>query len=265
MMQSETIALSGDRKQVVYRAGQGPPLVWLHSLYGVEADTAIIEALAGRFAVYAPLAPGFADLQELDSIRDIHDLALHYDDTLEALELASPIVAGHSFGAMIGAELAAHVPYRVSRLVLASPLGLWNDAQPVADLFAIPAAQMPTLLYADSAHAPGTAAKPDVESIVALAQGMTTVARFLWPIPDRGLSRRLHRVRAPTIVIHGALDRFVPPEYADEFAARIPDASRQLIPGAGHMIFVEAFDASIAAMEPALQLQLQSSKVEAHA
>jgi pimeloyl-ACP methyl ester carboxylesterase len=264
-MYSETIALSSNRKQVVYHAGQGPPLVWLHSLYGVEADAAIVEALARRFSVYAPLAPGFADLQELDNIRDIHDLALHYDDLLETLGLASPMVAGHSFGAMIGAELAAHVPYRVSRLVLASPLGLWNDAYPVADLFGIPAAQMPTLLYADSAHAPGSAAKPDVEAIVALAQGMTTVARFLWPIPDRGLWRRLHRVRSPTLVIHGAEDRFVPPAYVDDFMARLPDASGHLITGAGHMIFVEAFDASLAAMEPSLALQLQLSKVEAPA
>jgi len=184
----------------------------------------------------------FADLAELDSIRDIHDLALHYDDMLQALGLQSAIVAGHSLGAMIAAELAAHVPARVSRLVLASPLGLWNDAYPVEDIFCVPAAEMPTLLYADLAHAPNASGKPDVEQIVALARGMATVARFLWPIPDRGLSRRLHRISAPTLVIHGAQDRFVPVEYADEFVARIPDARREIIPGTGHMLFSEAFE-----------------------
>jgi pimeloyl-ACP methyl ester carboxylesterase len=247
-MQSQVLDLFSNHHQVVFRAGEGPPLVWLHSLYGVEADAAIIQALAQQYSVYAPLTPGFADLAELDSIRDIHDLALHYDDILQALNLASPIVAGHSFGAMLAAELAAHVPDHVSRLVLASPLGLWNDAFPVADIFSVPAQQMPTLLYADMAHAPGTAGTPDVEAIVALAQGMTTVARFLWPIPDRGISRRLHRITAPTLIIHGAQDRFVPAHYADEFVAMISHASKEIVPDAGHMVFAEAFDASLDAV-----------------
>src|ERR1700738_2789650 len=119
------------RQQVVYQAGTGPPLVWLHGLYGVEADGALLEALAEHYSVYAPLAPGFADLDELDDIRNIHDLALHYDDVMEALELPAAIGAGHSLGAMLAAELAAHFPSRVSRLVLLSPLGLWNDRYPV--------------------------------------------------------------------------------------------------------------------------------------
>src|SRR5438874_12509982 len=149
MLSSETVDLGGGRKQLVYRAGDGPPLVWLHSLYGVEADAPLIEALAQSHTVLAPLAPGFADLDELDDLRDIHDLALHYDDIMHALELPEAVVAGHSFGAMLAAELAAHVPSRVARLVLLSPLGLWNDRYPVADLFGIPAAEAPTLLYAD--------------------------------------------------------------------------------------------------------------------
>jgi pimeloyl-ACP methyl ester carboxylesterase len=255
------LQLWSNPNQVVYLEGSGPPLVWLHSLYGVEADARIVEALARDHSVYAPLAPGFADLAELDPIRDIHDLALHYDDLLEALRLDSAILAGHSLGAMVAAEIASHAPKRVSRLVLASPLGLWNDSYPVEDIFSVPAAEMPTLLYADMAHAPvtGGSGKPDVETIVALARGMATVARFLWPIPDRGLSRRLHRIQAPTLVIHGALDRFVPVEYADEFVSRLPDASREIIPGAGHMVFSEAFEAAVGAMNQFL------SRVEAHA
>jgi pimeloyl-ACP methyl ester carboxylesterase len=231
---------------VVYRAGTGPPLVWLHSLYGVEADGPLIEALAEQYSVYAPLAPGFADLDELDDIRDIHDLALHYDDVMDALELPEAVVAGHSFGAMLAAELAAHFPSRVSRLVLLSPLGLWNDHYPVADLWGVPAAEMSKLLYADPSRAPGTGdGKPDVEKVIALTRGMTTVARFLWPIPDRGLARRLRRVRAPTLIVHGDQDRFVPVQYVDDFVRLIPNATSEVIPGAGHMLLAEALDTVI--------------------
>jgi pimeloyl-ACP methyl ester carboxylesterase len=245
-MDLETITLDSGRRQLVYRAGVGPPLVWFHSLYGVEFDTLVVQALARRYSVYAPLTPGFADLEELANIHDVHDLALHYDDVFDALNLEQAIGAGHSFGAMVAAELAAHAPHRVSDLVLCSPLGLWNDAHPVADLFGVPAAEMPTLLYADPSRAPGAGVKPDVEAIIALARGMSTVARFLWPIPDRGLARRLYRVRAPTLIVHGERDHWVPAQYADDFAALLPNATCRLISGAGHMLFVDAFDQAIA-------------------
>jgi pimeloyl-ACP methyl ester carboxylesterase len=139
---------------------------------------------------------------------------------------------------------------------------LWNDRYPVADLFGIPQPEAPRLLYADPSRAPGSGVKPDLESLIALTRGMTTVARFLWPIPDRGLSRRLYRVRAPTLVIHGGQDRFVPVLYADDFVAQLPNASRQIIPGAGHMVTVEALDQTLAAMRSFID---ETIKVEAHA
>jgi pimeloyl-ACP methyl ester carboxylesterase len=252
MLTEKTVSLSGGRHQVVYQAGSGPALLFLHGLYGVTADAPLIEALARQHTVTAPLAPGFADLAELDDLHDIHDLALHYDDVLDALELEQAPVVGYSFGAMIAAELAAHVPGRLSRLVLISPIGLWNDAYPVADLWSVPPAELPKLLYADPSRAPGVGPTPDVEAVLALARGMTSVARFLWPIPDRGLSRRLRRVRAPTLVIHGEQDRFVPVQYAHDFVGLLPNAAVHIIPAAGHMLPVEALDPVVLAIESAL-------------
>jgi pimeloyl-ACP methyl ester carboxylesterase len=256
MLTEKTLSLSGGRRQVVYQAGDGPVLVWLHGLYGVTTDAPLLEALASHHTVLAPLAPGFADLAELDELHDIHDLALHYDDILDALNLDHAIVAGHSFGAMIAAELAAHVPARVSRLVLASAIGLWNDAYPVADLWGVPPAELPQLLYADPSKAAGLGPNPSVDAVVALARGMTSVARFLWPIPDRGLARRLRRVRAHTLVIHGELDRFVPVQYAHDFVALLPNAEAHIIPGAGHMLPVEALDPLLRAIETVTRMEV---------
>jgi pimeloyl-ACP methyl ester carboxylesterase len=249
MLTEKTLHLSGGRQQLVYQAGDGPALVFLHGLYGVKADAPLIEELGRHHTVYAPLAPGFADLAELDDLHDIHDLALHYDDVLDALDLDQVVLVGHSFGAMIAAEIACHVPRRISRLVLISPLGLWNDAYPVADPWSVPPAELPRLLYADLSKAPGTGPNPEVEAVLAVTRGMTSVARFLWPIPDRGLSRRLRRVRAPTLVIHGEQDRFVPVQYAHDFAALVPNASAHVIPGAGHMLPMEALEAVLQVIE----------------
>src|SRR5262245_54208481 len=219
MPRRDSVELAGDRHQAVYRFGDGPPLVWLHGLNGIDDSDPVVAELAAHFEVIAPLAPGFEDLEQIGDIRDIHDLALHYDDLLDALGIDSAPMVGHSFGAMIAAEIAAHFPKRVTQLVLLAPLGLWNDAYPVADLFAVPAPEMPRLLYADEQLARSAVtpdARGDVEKLISLVRGMTTVARFLWPIPDRGLSRRLYRVRAPTLIVHGTRDSFVPAAYADD-------------------------------------------------
>ena len=246
-----TVAVGDGASQLVWEGGQGPALLWLHGIGGIDPARPLLERLTGRHTVLAPLSPGFSDLAELAEIDDVHDLAMYYDDLLDALALDRVVVAGHSFGAMVAAELAAHYPKRVTQLVLISPFGLWNDSYPVADLFALTPAEMPELLYANSsamATAPRNRGEPDVEALVAVTQSMTTVAKFMWPIPDRGLARRLRRISAPTLVMFGQADAFVPPRYADDFVSAIPNSSSKLIAGAGHMVPVEDPDAALAAI-----------------
>jgi pimeloyl-ACP methyl ester carboxylesterase len=71
------------------------------------------------------------------------------------------------------------------------------------------------------------------------AQSMAAAARYLWPIPDRGLSKRLHRVAAPTLIIWGQNDRVVPPAYGAEWQRRIPGSRLVIRQDAGHLPHVE--------------------------
>jgi len=244
MFENDTLRLPSGREVQIYRAGQGPTIVWLHGPHGVRRTDPVLAELAKRHTVIAPLAPGFNNVDELDDIRDVHDLALHYDDIFEALGLDRIALVGHSFGAMIAAELAAHVPKRVERLVLISPFGLWRDDKPVADLFARPYATIDRILW-KTGEAPDVMTDPvnfpndPVEKAVTIVQAMTSVAKFVWPIPDKGLRRRLHRVSAKTLIVFGADDAFVPAIYADEFAAAIPGARKAVIPDAAHMVVYE--------------------------
>ena len=254
-MKVETIMLAGDRSVRVYRSGKnagthagtntGAPLVWLHGLPGIRASDPVIAALGQNREVIAPLAPGFADADELDDIRDERDLALHYDDLFEALDLDGIDLVGHSFGAMVAAEVAAHVPKRVRSLTLISPLGMWRDDDPAPDMFARPAAAMDQILWKDGAASaammdPADEPADPVEKAVAAAQALTAVAKFLWPLPDRGLRRRLHRITAKTLVIRGADDVLVPASYAEDLVAGISGAMRMTVPGAAHMVAYEA-------------------------
>jgi pimeloyl-ACP methyl ester carboxylesterase len=254
-LRSTSIVVPGwNLEPTVLRGGSGAPLVWLHGIEEPSLEDPVLNALAEHFEVVAPIHPGFHDVDDVRDLRDVHDLALYHDDLLDALGLDGVAVAGVSFGGMVAAELAAHVPGRVSRLVLATPMGLWMDDQPAADPFTAftsgglkdllwgdetsPAAQLAIDAFA-AAHAGSDAsqardADTTLTMMVGMVQGLTTVGKYIWPLPDKGLRRRLHRISAPTLVVWGKSDRLIPATYGDEFTDGIADA-RLAVLDAGHM------------------------------
>ena len=52
-------------------------------------------------------------------------------------------------------------------------------------------------------------------------------------------SAEVGRINSPTLVIHGAEDRYVPPSNARALAEAIPNARLRILEGAGHLVFIE--------------------------
>ncbi|WP_293680490.1 alpha/beta fold hydrolase [uncultured Phenylobacterium sp.] len=230
-----------------YVGGAGPDLVFLHGAGGVTGDDPLLAELAKSHRVYAPLIPGYGDSEEAPEIRDMLDFTLHTWDVAIALGLRDPVLVGHSMGGMIAAEMAAVQPRDVSRLALIAPAGLWDDAHPIADLFATMPYEMPALLFHDvEAGAAMLTAGRNVTDpnflqtyLVANARQLGMAGRILFPIPERGLSTRLHRIRARTVIVWGDSDRLIPPVYAHAFKKAILGAELVSIPEAGHMVTLE--------------------------
>ena len=230
-----------------FEGGSGEPLVFLHGGGGVTADSPFLAALAEKYHVYAPLIPGYGDSQECEEIRDMLDFTLHTWDVVEALGLKNPILAGHSMGGMIAAEMAAIAPNDVSRLALICPAGLWLDDHPVPDIFSTLPFEMPALLFHDveAGRARMTAglALDDPKFLQAYlvtnARQLGMAGRLLFPIPERGLAQRLYRVKAKTVLVWGDSDRLISPVYAHEFKRLIKGSQLVSIPEAGHMVIVE--------------------------
>lgn len=225
--------------------GNGPPLVYLHGAFGYRDWHPFLDKLAENFTVYAPLHPGFGENSTVDDIDDILDLTLYHYDLLDALNLDAPAVVGHFLGAMTAAEMAALRPGSVGKLVLAAPAGVWLDETPGADYYATPMDEMRAILFADPQSPAAKALLPepadDLErgtQIIERVRSLATVGKFLWPIPDKGIKKRLSRITAPTLIIAGDQDKIVPLAHAQEFADRITGATTHILP-AGHMLMLE--------------------------
>ncbi len=182
----------------------------------------------------------------MERLDDHVDLILAYDELLAALGLRSAHLVGHFFGAMVAAELAAVFPARARTLVLASPLGLWRDDAPSADVLILPADELAMVLWkdpaSDAARAWATLPATEAENVEAQIESIArraAMGKFVWPIPDRGLTKRLHRIAAPTLIVWGDEDRANPVVYAEEWQRRIKGSALQLLPG-GHMLIHES-------------------------
>jgi pimeloyl-ACP methyl ester carboxylesterase len=224
-------------------AGDGPPLVYLHAAGGMVWDP-FLERLSTDYTIYAPLVPGTVPgkKEAIREVADLWDLVLVYDETIRALDLDRPPVIGQSFGGMLAGELAAHFPMLFSRLVLLDPIGLWLDDHPVANWVAAAPEQIPGLLFhdpdGDVARAMFTPPDdPDaaVAAIVGLTWAIGCTSKFVWPIPDKGLAKRIHRIVAPALVIWGKQDALVPVAYAAEFGRLIANSRVEILDECGHI------------------------------
>jgi len=253
--QSRILNLGDGRPTVeVLEAGEGQPLLYLHGAGGIQAWEGVLPLLSAKYHVYAPLLPGFGQSTGLECLEDQFDLFMHGFDVIEALGLERPYVVGESMGGWMAAEMAALRPKEIGRLALAAPVGLWRDEAPVADMFGCmihelvpylfhnpecPAAQrmmMATMLFSDK----DDRTQMQIEMIIAMSRGFRTVAKFLFPIPENGLERRLWRIKAPTLVVWGAQDKFISPIYAEIFREKIANAEVVKIPETGHVISLES-------------------------
>lgn len=221
------------------RAGRGAPLLYLHGMLGLVSFDAAFAKLAEAFDVIAPYAPGWGPSKDDLTLIDEGplDLTLHHCDVLDALGIERAHVAGTSIGAWMAAELAAIVPVRVDRLALVNPVGLWLDDLQGEDPFAVHPGMPSEVLFS----APGLRTKyildgrDKVDAHVQELLDLRASAKFLWPIPDTGIRKRLGRIKAPTLIVTSELDRVVPGGYGPAWQKAIAHAELTTLAGTGHL------------------------------
>lgn len=238
-----------------------PTAMALHGAGGWLGDEPVLAGLAAAgLRVVAPVWPAWSEHTDEDRLSDMLDFALHGWDVATEMGLLGSGAAGdggngaagggglhlvgHSMGGMIAAEMAALAPQSVGRVALMCPAGMWLGDHPIPDIFAMLPYQLAEVLFADpnvgEEVLTGGADFSDNETLtrfmVARARQQGMAGKILFPIPNRRFSERAYRVTNPTLLVWGRQDRLIPPAYADAWHAALPDASIELVDGAGHML-----------------------------
>jgi pimeloyl-ACP methyl ester carboxylesterase len=251
---SRRIRLWQDRIETeVEISGNGPPLVYLHGPWGLPPDRAFVARLAEACTVYAPRHPGTTpgDENAVHALSGWLDLIVYYGELFDRLGLAAPFaLVGHSFGGLVAAELAAAAPASVSKLALIDPIGLWRDDKPVKNWMVLRDTERRSSLFADPDGAAAKAffatpedAKERAAVLAPFVWAQACTGKFVWPVPDRGLKNRIHRIVVPTLLVWGDNDRIIAPAYAEEFAKGIRGARVKQIAKAGHLPHLEQAEA----------------------
>ena len=238
----------GGQTAHVWQGGDAdaPALLFLHPITGIPRWGDALEALANDFHVIAPYQPGWGPAKDdLPGARDGLDLVLFNVDLLNTLGVDSAHVVGVSIGAWIAAEIAAIRPDAVQSLTLINPLGLWSEEHPGEDVFAQHPGFPTAVLFSnpDKRNELLMADRDPMDAYVTELLDLRASAKFLWPIPDTGVGRRLVRIDTRTLVATSENDNVVAKEMGDIWRAAIPGAQSVELADSGHIADLEVPEA----------------------
>ena len=235
---TERLSIRGMELELL-RRGAGRPLLLLHGFEPVSPQAPFVELLGEHTEVIAPSHPGFGRSPRPDDFDSVYDLVRLYLDVLESLPYDAVTLLGLSFGGWLAAEIAVMGSRRVERLVLADAVGIKvsdRETPDILDVFNTSPAEVRRRTWHDpDAWAPDFDAMSDDE-LVAYHRNRESLCLYGWHpyMHNPKLRRWLRRIAVPTLVLWGAGDRIVTPEYGRAYAEAIPGSRFELIERAGH-------------------------------
>jgi pimeloyl-ACP methyl ester carboxylesterase len=275
------------RNQVSVRVqelGEGPPVLFVHGANTSGASWATLASRLDGFRRIVLDRPGTGLSDPLPRKVDAATVRGYGEtlliDVLDALDLPTAHVVATSFGGFVALQTAAAHPDRVGRMVQFS----WPAGAPAVHvpatmrlmtfplvgrlLTSVPSTEWSVrMTFRGIGHGPslddGRITVQDLATYLALLRSTDTLRNeramgraLLSPrAGSRGFSlpdEVLAAIRTPTHFIWGERDPFGGPDIARQVVARIPNATLEIVPGAGHAPWLDALDRCATATMAAL-------------
>jgi non-heme chloroperoxidase len=201
----------------------------------------VLPLLPMRYHAYALDQRGHGDSERPDCCYAVEDFAGDVVAFLDAVGIERASLVGHSAGCLVARRVAEDHPERVARLVLlGAPQSLGDNEEELELQTAVRAledpvpAQFARELQGAAAHV--TLPEAFFEGLV--AESLKLPAR-VWKATLDGLfafddKAELWRIAAPTLLIWGEWDRWLPREEEDHLGVIIPGARLVVCPATGH-------------------------------
>ena len=271
---------TGRARWHVQRMGAGPPLLLLHGTgASVHSWRGLMPLLAERHDVLAFDLPRHAFTTGHDAYAmSLPAMAREVAGLMARLDFAPQAVVGHSAGAAIGLQLALDQGYAGPIVGLNAALRPFPG--PFAQIFPAIAKTLfvnPLVprIFTGSIDLVGGAERFLWRSTHSRldAAGLACYRTLLkhpdhaggalammanWDLP--GLRARMDEVRNPVLLVHGANDPAIPPDWARDAQRWLPNAQLDVLAGLGHLAHEEAPDRVAARIAAFLEPQRQESE-----
>ncbi|MGI4788720.1 MAG: alpha/beta fold hydrolase [Janthinobacterium lividum] len=232
----------------LFEAGQGEiTLIFLHYFGGSSCTwQPVIRLLSAEYRCLALDLRGWGDSDApSESECRVEDMAGDVGALVSALGLTSYTLVGHSMGGKVAQAFAASSPAGLEQLLLIAPSPLTPEPMSADDRDGMRAA-----------YGSETAARQTLEKIACLPLSSKTIdaviadnlraSRTAWEAwADIGsledLSKLAAQIQVPTHILSGTGDAVLTPDVLTrEVVQRISGATQSTVPGAGHLLPLEA-------------------------
>lgn len=230
--------------------GSGAPIVLVHGFSDQSISWFLADSdLLRGFRFVAVDLPGHGRSEPWTGEKlSIHDMAEELDKVMEALGIGKFALVGHSMGGMVAQQYCLEHPHAISCLFLCSTAARGSLLSETA--FNLEATKeairkdgIVSALSMDphAAFAPGYES-PLVHKYLELEFGTDgeTAVKCLDAMKDWELDQAKARgYPGPTVIICGDMDKITPSNFSFELGRAYPDSAAEIVPGAGHMVFLE--------------------------
>jgi 3-oxoadipate enol-lactonase len=253
---------------ICYQAnGTGHPLLLIAGVgYGQWFWRKVVPGLAKHYRVITFDNRGAGETDKPAGPYSVPMMAADTAGLLDALNIKSAYVLGHSLGGYIAQELVVTRPDLIGKLILAStnyggaktipitaeamkvltdrtgdPLELIRRG--IAIACAPGFAERHLELAKELAEYRLTNPVPPMQYAAQVAAGGAMIA-----FTDEMVDQRITAIRVPTLILFGEYDNVVPPGNAKLMANKIAGAEVKILPGVGHIFAIEDPAATVAAI-----------------